>query len=213
MTLLLTVKTLSPGEGYAEYTVKLTAGKFSGTLDNGTDILLTVTSSAASTTDSVGVLTLKNASGADLSFVDDGELFVSRGHNFSMAKVTLSSGDYDSNKGAIAAAKSDDGMAAAITNRGDKVSIGAAGKAGTFNYVANYGANASITASAASTIDNRGAAAVIKGSSGIDYITTTTATTSTATRATTKLSTIKVTNPAFSARQVMTRSALSAVKL
>ena len=194
-------------EGYAEYTVKLTAGKVASTMDNGTDILITVTSSAASATDATSQLTLKNASGANLSFLNEDELFVSRGHDYSTAKATLSTGDYDDNRYAIAAAKDGDGVSAVITNTGEKVAIAAAGKAGTFSHVANYGANVSITASAASTIDNRGAAGLITST------TTTTATTSTATRATTKLSTIKVTNPAFSVARAMKKSASLAVKL
>ena len=190
----------------------MTAGKVASTMDNGTDILITVTPSAASATDATSLLTLKNASGANLSFLNEDELFVSRGHDYSTAKATLSTGDYDDNRYAIAAAKDGDGVSAVITNTGEKVAIAAAGKAGTFSHVANYGANASITASAASTIDNRGAAAVIKGGL-ITSTTTTTATTSTATRATTKLSTIKVTNPAFSVARAMKKSASLAVKL
>ena len=158
--------TIYDTKGYAEYTIKLTAGKFASTAVSGNNILVKVAPSSASASTATGTLTLANAADADLAFTGDGELSVTRGHDLN-SKVTLTGGENDSNKTTIIGGKDELGAGASLLNRGEHVSIG-----GTFSYVHNYGANVSITGGkTAIEVDNAGASAVIKGSSVKDTIT------------------------------------------
>lgn len=153
------------GGGYSDYKIKLTAGLLSSTEVSGSNIILKVAPSAASTSTATGAITLLGAKGSTVSLTGTGEVSITRNADVK-SKVTVQSGDdaYMSNGSTLIGGGAD----VTVTNRGERVSIG-----GTYGQVENYGSKVTITGGkTAVSIDNRGTNSVIKGSTvaGGDYI-------------------------------------------